>query len=272
MSDTNRHEKRKNKIVYRISLLNDSTHEKLYEIKARKHKAIAGAVSIVLGYTLLIICIIFFTPVRKSIPGYPTTNLVNMVYKSRLAEDSISRQMATWNIYLTNIDRLMSGETPLSNEQIQLISDSITRGRKLNADTDRTIKRKREDMSEGIHMPIKGMVSSGFNPAEGHPFLDIAADSGTNVSSIIDGTVISNDFSKDFGYSVHIQHRDNMISVYRHLSSVTVGRGQKVSGGQTIGAIGKGKDAGIISTGPHLHLEIWKDGEAVNPELYLKYR
>ena len=116
--------------------------------------------------------------------------------------------------------------------------------------------------------PVKGVITQGFNPAAEHPFVDIAVKDGSAICSILDGTVIAAYWSDDTGYNIQIQHSNDLVSIYKHNTKLLKGVGDKVTAGTTISLAG---NAGSLSTGPHLHFELWHKGEPVDPNLYINF-
>jgi murein DD-endopeptidase MepM/ murein hydrolase activator NlpD len=114
--------------------------------------------------------------------------------------------------------------------------------------------------------PIKGVLTEGFNIEDGHYGLDIAADAGTPFRAIADGVIISEVWTFNYGYVIVIQHADGILTIYKHARTLSKAIGQTVKEGDILGTIGK---VGILTTGPHLHIEIWRDGIPQNPEQYL---
>lgn len=114
--------------------------------------------------------------------------------------------------------------------------------------------------------PIKGLKTQGFNPQEGHYGLDFAAPEGTSFSAIAEGVVAHRAWTPEFGYTIMIQHVDGYISIYKHASQLLRDIGVKVYRGETLGRVG---DRGTLSTGSHLHLELWKNGQPIDPEKML---
>jgi murein DD-endopeptidase MepM/ murein hydrolase activator NlpD len=122
-------------------------------------------------------------------------------------------------------------------------------------------------------VPVSGEIASGFgyrqHPMGGerqfHRGIDIAAPYGRSVRATADGIVTFASRKWGLGKTVVIQHSDGWSSVYGHLSRILVSAGEKVEAGETIGNIGSTG----ISTGPHLHFELHKQGRAVNPATYL---
>lgn len=104
-----------------------------------------------------------------------------------------------------------------------------------------------------------GRVSSGYGPRAGgmHYGADVAAPTGTPIRAVADGTVIEAGPASGFGLWVRIRHEDGTVSVYGHMHTITTAVGARVGAGEQIATVGsRGR-----STGPHLHLEIWPDGD-----------
>ncbi len=115
-------------------------------------------------------------------------------------------------------------------------------------------------------VPAIGTVSQQFNLEKRHFGIDIAAQTGTLVRSVADGVVINSDWTLNYGYVVNIQHGGGYVSVYKHLQNVLLREGDIVMNGDVIGSIGR---SGFLTTGPHLHFELWKDGVPMDPSRFL---
>ncbi|MDX1590575.1 MAG: M23 family metallopeptidase [Balneolaceae bacterium] len=114
--------------------------------------------------------------------------------------------------------------------------------------------------------PLEGTQTQGYDASVGHYGLDIAARPGTEFRVVADGTVIDNGWSVNYGYIIYVQHADGIMSVYKHGARLSKQKGDYVLKGDILGVIG---DAGVLSSGSHLHLEIWKNGVPQNPSMYL---
>ncbi len=114
--------------------------------------------------------------------------------------------------------------------------------------------------------PVNGTLTRGYEPEKLHFGIDIATKEEEIITSIADGTVISASWTISNGYVISVQHAGGLLSVYKHCSSITKKSGDVILKGDIIGATG---DVGVSSSGPHLHLEIWKDGLSQDPEIYL---
>lgn len=114
--------------------------------------------------------------------------------------------------------------------------------------------------------PADGTLTRGFNSENGHYGIDIATKQGTPFKAIADGTVIDQSWTVNYGFVIDVQHSNGIVTVYKHSTSLSKSVGDIVLKGDILGTIG---DVGILSSGPHLHFEIWKDGVPQNPKKYL---
>lgn len=114
--------------------------------------------------------------------------------------------------------------------------------------------------------PISGPISQGFASDRSHYGIDIAATEDSDFRVIADGTVLSTFWTINFGFVITVQHSEGIVSIYKHASKLYKETGDFVLKGELLGVVG---DRGVLSTGSHLHLEIWKNGVAQDPLLYL---
>lgn len=114
--------------------------------------------------------------------------------------------------------------------------------------------------------PVEGTFTRGYNPQDGHYGIDIATEEGREFKAIADGAIVSQNWTVNYGYVLHVQHSNGIIVVYKHASSLSKSIGDIVLKGDILGTTG---DVGLFSTGSHLHIEIWKNGVPQNPNLYL---
>ena len=115
--------------------------------------------------------------------------------------------------------------------------------------------------------PVKGVVSQGFDRAV-HPYLDITAPPGSVVMSVLDGTVVFSGWDDDTGYTLAIQHKGDIVSFYKHNEKLLHKTGDKVKAGTPVALVG---NSGSLTTGDHLHFELWYAGEAVDPAQYISF-
>jgi murein DD-endopeptidase MepM/ murein hydrolase activator NlpD len=114
--------------------------------------------------------------------------------------------------------------------------------------------------------PVQGSLTRGYLPDDQHYGLDVATKNNEPVINIADGSVFISSWTINNGYVISVQHSEGIVTTYKHLSKLNKKEGDLVLKGDILGEIG---NAGVLSTGPHLHFEIWKNGVPQNPEVYL---
>jgi len=122
--------------------------------------------------------------------------------------------------------------------------------------------------SQNFFKPLNGIITAKFAPLEKHYGIDIVAPHNDAVKSVLDGTVIMAAWTLETGYVIVIQHAGNLISVYKHNAVLLKQEGDFVKAGEPIAIAG---NSGEISTGPHLHFELWYNGNPVNPTNYINF-
>lgn len=284
MSNTN---KDNNRIThFRLSLLDAKTHKQLFSVRFNRTGFFVTLVSSVVIIIAAIFSIIAFTPVKTFIPGYPDARTKRAVIQNAMKVDSLENVIYRWELYSENLRRVIEGEDPINIDslisarqtQIELAKDpeylkrqdSLLRKEVKEEEMfDITSRSTRKLPIEGMlfFTPVKGVISQGYDPIT-HPFVDITAPAGSLISAIADGTVIYDGWSDDTGYTIHIQHSNDIISIYKHNDKLLKKAGDKVKAGTPIALMG---NTGSLSTGPHLHFELWHNGENLDPTQYINF-
>jgi murein DD-endopeptidase MepM/ murein hydrolase activator NlpD len=130
----------------------------------------------------------------------------------------------------------------------------------LNVSDDRNLE------DEFLIPPIRGVVRKAFSLPERHFGVDIIAPENSAVKATLDGLVIESDWTLEGGNTIILQHCHNLISVYKHNSALLKKKGDSVKTGEAIAIIG---NTGLHTDGPHVHFELWYNGESTNPESYI---
>jgi murein DD-endopeptidase MepM/ murein hydrolase activator NlpD len=272
---------------YRFSIIENTSHKVRFQFKASKLSAIIGGIICVLLLLAMLLAIIAYTPLKRLIPGYPSPEARRIAIKNAAKIEQMERQLSIWSMQMENIQRIHKGEKPLdidsllrdstifrrnSIDRIHSAEDSLLKEQFLKQEEFdiSTIKSAKIEQIEGLlfFTPIKGVVTEQYNPTIGHPFVDIAAPHNSTVSAVLDGTIIYAGWSDDTGFNIQIQHSNDLISVYKHNTKLLKKSGDKVKAGTPIALVG---DAGELSTGPHLHFELWHKGEPIDPSNYINF-
>ncbi len=275
---------------YRLVILNDDTFEEKLNVRLTRFNVflIAGTI----GLLLIIgtIYLIAFTPLREYIPGYADFNTRKVLRELSLRADSLERNLRQKDLFIMNIRNIVEGrdlleEIPdtVSDPQAFMIEE-LPRSREdslLRAEMELTAQFEnnywgfngmpisRQPESFSFFPPLSGMISSHFNPSKGHYGVDVVADHDAVIKATMEGTVIIATFTLETGYTIGIQHGQNIISIYKHNSRLLKEQGSKVEAGEAIAIIG---DTGLYSTGTHLHFELWFNGSPVNPTDFIVFQ
>jgi len=271
---------------FRLAIIDDKTHKHLFNIHFTRTSFFVALISVIVVFTALIYSIVAFTPVRTFIPGYPDAHSKRAAIQNALRIDSLENVIYRWELYSENLRRVVDGEEPLKIDSIinardsraasdldaaeLALKDSLLRQHVKEEEQFGISDRDKRDLPiEGLHFftPLKGVVSQGYDPAV-HPFIDITAPAGSVVKATLDGTVIYDGWSEDAGYTIQIQHEGDIISIYKHNEKLLKKTGDKVTAGSPIALVG---NTGSLSTGDHLHFELWHKGESVDPTRYINF-
>ncbi|HIZ85396.1 MAG TPA: M23 family metallopeptidase [Candidatus Coprenecus stercoravium] len=286
MSEKNKPARKRPARKYLFAILDNDTHDYLYAIRGTKHAALSGIIGIAALLCVITFCITAFTPVKRVIPGYPTSSTQKQAVENAAMVDSLENRVRVMTLQLTNIRRIIAGEVPLpldsllsvggvetaetAAEAMEHSADSILREKIDSIEKYNLRPSGSEPQIEGMLFfpPAKGVVTESYNPGKGHPFVDIAVQNNSAVCAVLDGTVIAAYWNDDTGYNIHVQHSNDLVSIYKHNTKLLKKVGDKVSAGTTISLAG---NAGDLSTGPHLHFELWHQGEPIDPSLYINF-
>ena len=271
---------------YKIVVSSEDTFEEKLSFKANK----INAFIIMLLYSIILIAftisVVFFTQLREMVPGYSSSDLLNRAIYLTKKTDSLEQQIALNNKFYKSIEDVLSGnvdefisrdelsiDSNLINPDIFTISpnlqDSILRQYVENEDKFNLTNNELVIENKMFFSPIKGEITQSFNFNENHFAIDIAADIGTPVKSVLDGKIIFSEWSLETGYVVVIDHGENIISVYKHNSKTLKEQNDFVQAGEVIAYSG---NQGNLSSGPHLHFELWKNGTPIDPEPLLNFK
>jgi murein DD-endopeptidase MepM/ murein hydrolase activator NlpD len=265
---------------YKVVVSSEDTFEERLSFSTNKFNVflVLSLYSIILiAFT---ISVVFFTQIREMVPGYSSSDLLTQAIYLTKKTDSLENELELNNTFYKSIENVLSGKTEqiiykdtlaVSKEKDNIdfqavlanAEDSILR--KYIEEEDKFNLTKNELVIENkmFVSPVKGQITQKFDPLNNHFALDILVDTGTPVKSILEGKVIFSEWSIDTGHVLIIDHGDNIISVYKHNSKVLKTQNNFVKAGEVIAYSG---NQGTLSTGPHLHFELWKNGTPINPE------
>jgi len=270
---------------YRLVVLNEDTFEERFSLKLSRLNVfvLGGFFSILLiASTILLIA---FTPLKEYIPGYSSTALKRKAANLTFEADSLKTKLAILENYAKALKPVLTGEIePESIDSIQvearhrLIDES-----KLNATKEDSLFREKVESETRFSIeqnaqsnikivffaPLNGTISQPFDASSKHFAVDITAKTGSPIKATADGTVIFSGWTTETGYVLLLKHAKDYISVYKHNGNLLKEQGDFVKSGEVIATIGS---TGELTTGPHLHFELWSGGYAVNPTNFIDFK
>lgn len=272
--------------TFKLLVVNDETFEEVFSQRLSRLNAFVFLVIFVGLISTLSFFVIAATPLRYLIPGIESAALQREVETLLVKTDSLQRVIETDSKYLDGIRRVLSGEVVYEAPEIDSTSvfmdapstDQLLETRKSIAMLELENQVKKEEafspvveasVSNPLYFaPLSGVVSGAYDPAVGHLAIDIAAAEGTGVKAITDGTVLHAEWSANTGYNLVVVHQGETVSVYKHNGVLFKKQGDTVTAGEIIASVG---NTGELSSGSHLHFELWKQGKPVNPQQYIKF-
>ncbi|MFD2825106.1 M23 family metallopeptidase [Leeuwenhoekiella polynyae] len=270
---------------YRLLILNEDTFEERVSFKLTRLN-----VFIVVGFSIIILIalttiLIAYTPLREYIPGYSSVKLKRQATELMFETDSLKRQLDINEQYYASIKKVLTGdvdEVDFNKDSILLIEprdtgglnmqiskeDSLLREQVANEDRYNLFEPASSTVSFSLFPPVKGNITEGYDAEEKHYGVDVVVPKNEAVKAAADGTVIFSEWTAETGYVIILDHGNNLISVYKHNASLTKDQGDLVKAGEVIATAGS---TGKLSTGPHLHFELWNNGYPVDPTNYISF-
>ncbi|WP_075342958.1 M23 family metallopeptidase [Tenacibaculum agarivorans] len=270
---------------YRLVVLNEDTFQERFSLKlSRLNVFVFGGIFSILLITLTVF-LIAFTSLKEYIPGYSSTALKKKATRMTYEVDSLKTKLMVLEQFTKAIRPVLTGEVkPDAIDSIRSeANNTVIDYKKLSA-SEQDLKFREEieskdryALSAGIankakivfFAPVTGNITQTFNAANKHFAMDIVAKTGTPVKAIADGTVILSEWTADTGYIITVQHSNDFISVYKHNGELLKQQGDFVKSGEVIASVGS---TGELTTGPHLHFELWNNGYPINPTNYIDFQ
>ena len=271
---------------YKVVISNDKTFEERLSFKTTK----AGVFFVTAAYTValiaLTIVLIFFTQLKEYVPGYSSLELLKSSTELSFKTDSIENVIALNNQYYNSIKKVLSGELDTIAFNRDSILNEINKDlltSQLNRSSEDSLLREyieEEDRfnlttsqliieNKNLYQPVLGEITQKFNYKEEHFAIDIAVDTGTPIKSVSDGRVVLSEWTMETGHVIIVDHGDMLLSVYKHNSSLLKSQNELVTAGEVIALSG---NQGTLTTGPHLHFELWKNGVPIDPEEFFNFK
>jgi murein DD-endopeptidase MepM/ murein hydrolase activator NlpD len=270
---------------YRLVVLNENTFEERLSLKLTRLNVFVVVTLSGILLVVLTILLIAYSPLKEYIPGYSSTALKKQATDLSFKTDSLQQILIANERYYSSIKKVLKGD--VTSEELN--RDSIVEATKLeisevdlNPTKEDSLLRAKVEKEDKYNLfesatsvtnfvlfpPVTGIVSEAYNLKEKHYAVDIVVPKDTPIKATADGIVIFAEWTAGTGHVIILEHSYGLISVYKHNASLTKSQGDLVKAGEVIATSG---NTGELSTGPHLHFELWSDGYPINPTNFIDF-
>ena len=275
---------KKMRFKYKLSFLNENTLEEVFALRLSRLSGLLTLLVFAVFLITLTAIVIIKTPIRNYLPGYLDSEIRQEIIVNALRTDSLQQNLLTQSKYLNNVTAILRGDMEVDQvRKMDTISDTVSVNLEKSKQTADFVRNYEEEerysLNSGqipqshpdnvfFYKPVSGVVSSPFSLQDKHYGIDVAAKPKESVLATMKGTVIYTGFDANFGYVIQLQHSNGFVSVYKHNAILLKKEGDEVENGEVIALVGS---TGNLSTGDHLHFELWYKGQPVDPRLYINF-
>ena len=267
---------------YRLAVMEENSYQEKFALSLSIRNIFLISSSIAFVIILITSLLIFYTPIREYIPGYDTTKIRIQAVQNLDKLDSIMNSLEKNEQFIEAFSRTINGQDFLNqyeNSKIKelditdlevsiSIEDSILRKIVEVEDKFNIIETEDDFQAPNLISPASGIISEGFDFGKQHYGVDIVLKERTPIKAVYDGIVLFSEWTLNYGYTVVVFHKNELISTYKHNQSVKVETGDFVQTGEVIALSG---NTGEFTSGPHLHFELWDLQGPINPEDLIKF-
>ncbi len=280
------------KHTYRLVIMNNETFEEKGSYKLTLLNVYIVVSTILVVFFIIVFSLVAYTPLRKYVPGYGDANMDKQVLELTRELETLEKQFNAQKAYAENFRKMLVGDvtteedidqniepagpdsnisiTPSENEQslrreieLKEVGAAAKQGRATN------LNARDVPLEELFFLPpVSGEISAGFMPDKKHYGVDVLSPKNTAIKAVMDGYVFLSDWTLETGNTIGIQHANNIITFYKHNSALLKKAGSYVKAGEAVAIIG---NTGTLSSGPHLHFEMWHRGKPIDPTAFIKF-
>ena len=271
-------------VKYRLMVVADASFEEKASVKTSVLGVLIGLIIAIFIIVLFTVAGISYTPLNKYLPGKSSKEIQQKLIALSLKSDSLEKTLVASHFYLNNLKTILSNNSMPASNNIDLKNVDLLNGEivfeKSKEDSLLRVAVETEEKSS-IHQkesfalkylvffsPVVGFVSDSFDFQKKHYGIDLVSKEKTKIRTVLDGTVVLSQWNPETGFVIAVQHRNNYLSFYKHNSMLLKEVGDFVSAGENIAVVG---NSGELSSGAHLHFELWHNGVPVNPLDYISF-
>ena len=275
---------------YRLVVMNNESFEEVGSYQLSLLNLYAAICAILVAVVLMVTLLIVFTPIKRLIPGYGDAGAFTELLELNKSMDDLEAQFVSNETYINSKKRRItdnveaqedmeqSEESNSTNAQGTII-DRVQEDNELREEIELLEQKEKKQSPEAVANevpleqlffipPITGRISEGFMADKKHYGVDILAPKNTPVKAVMDGYVITSDWTLETGNTLGIQHANGIVTFYKHNSALLKKTGSFVKAGEAVAIIG---NTGTLSDGPHLHFELWHKGRPINPIDFINF-
>ncbi|MDA9351440.1 M23 family metallopeptidase [Flavobacteriaceae bacterium] len=270
---------------YRLVVLNEETYEEQLYFRLTRLNVMIISILLISVFVTGTVLLIASTPLKEFIPGYSSTAMRAQAAENAIKLDSLNRAYDQSIRYLNSIQQVLVGdlkfdelnESPITLDSFSKrpkaivsmsIDDSLLRAMVDQEDKYNFQGGSKSKINFVLFPPAQGDLSQTYDPTNKHYAVDIVLKENAPIKAVADGTVIFSEWTAGTGHVIIIEHPFGLISAYKHNASLSKQQGDYVVAGEVIASAG---NTGELSTGWHLHFELWSDGYPMNPESFIDF-
>lgn len=262
---------------YKLVLLKEETLEEVGSYRLSLLNVYLLVSTILVITAAIVLAIVFFTPLKRLVPGYAdiTQNREYIGLYNDIKD--LERQVEAQQLYIERFRAMVTGDSTagivaLSPAAQEILNNMPEQSAVSSLPTPNIQAKSNLNGAEidflYVVSPITGTISKLYDPSEEHFGIDIVAPKNTPVKAILDGYIITSDWTLETGNTIGIQHANDMVSFYKHNARNLKALGSFVKAGEAVAIIG---NTGELSSGPHLHFELWMEGKPVDPAQFIDF-
>ena len=269
---------------FHILLVNEKSLEKRKLFSSSSINLVASSLFAFLLLLSTSFMLIYITPLKEYFRGYTSIELRDNAVENSMKLDSLESLYISQSKYIKSLKDILSGNisfedldqntenTESNSLELEIVKtnldDSLLRALVDEEDKYNAFDLQGERFTTVLFPPVKGGLSSGFDYKSKHYGVDIAMPENSPVHSISEGIVVFAEWTSETGFVIILEHLNGLTSIYKHNSSIIKTQGDRIETGEIIAFTG---NTGSLTTGPHLHFELWYRGEPVDPESYIEF-
>ncbi len=270
---------------YRLVVLNENTFEEQLYFRLSRLNVIIITTLVFSLFFVGTLFLVAYTSIKEYMPGYASTTMRKQSAENTIRLDSLMNAYAQSEQYMASMKKVLQGDISYDEFEIERAridsqrspkieipkrgkEDSLLRLIVENEDRFNVIENQNNNVDFVLFPPAKGSLSQTYDPQNNHYAVDVVLNENDPIKAVAEGTVIFSEWTADTGFVIIVEHPFGLLSVYKHNSALNKSQGERVVAGEVIATAG---NTGELSTGWHLHFELWNDGFAMNPQNFIDF-